>query len=70
MKAPKGTRFLVEAHFDNSVNNKFNPNPSQTVFYGTMTWEEMMHGFFAVTVDKSVDPKKVLKKGAVQGQGG
>jgi hypothetical protein len=26
-----------------------------------MTWEEMFMPFFAVTVDKSVDPKKAVK---------
>jgi hypothetical protein len=70
IRVPKGTKLVVESHFDNSPNNKFNPDPNATVYYGNMTWEEMMHGFFAVTIDKSVDPKKVLKKGAVQGQGG
>ena len=60
IKAPKGTRLVVTAHFDNSVNNKFNPDPSRTVYYGNQTWEEMMMPFFAVTVDKKADPKKVL----------
>jgi hypothetical protein len=26
-----------------------------------MTWEEMFTPFFAITVDKSVDPKKAVK---------
>jgi Copper type II ascorbate-dependent monooxygenase, C-terminal domain len=50
IKIPKGTRILVTAHFDNSANNKFNPDPEQTVYYGDMTWEEMMTPFFSVTV--------------------
>jgi len=48
-------------HFDNSVNNKFNPDPNKTVYYGDMTWEEMMFPFFSVVVDKNVDPKKVIR---------
>ena len=28
---------------------------------GTMTWEEMMFPFFSVVVDKSVDPRKVIR---------
>jgi hypothetical protein len=43
------------------VNNKFNPDPEQTVYYGDMTWEEMMYPFFSVVVEKGVDPNKVLK---------
>ena len=43
---PKGTKLEVIAHFDNSPNNKFNPDPSQPVKWGDQTWEEMMIGFF------------------------
>jgi hypothetical protein len=57
---PKGTRLVVTAHYDNSANNKFNPDPSRTVYYGDMTWEEMMFPFFSVVVDTSVDPRKVI----------
>ena len=55
IKVPKGTKLHVDAHFDNSVNNKFNPNPNRNVYYGEMTWEEMMFGFFGVVVDKDQD---------------
>jgi hypothetical protein len=51
----------VTAHFDNSANNKFNPDPSKTVFYGDMTWEEMMFPFFSVVVDQGVDAGKIVK---------
>jgi hypothetical protein len=43
---PKGTKLEVIAHYDNSANNKFNPDPTQTVRWGDQTWEEMMIGFF------------------------
>jgi hypothetical protein len=58
---PKGTRLVVTAHYDNSVNNKFNPDPNRTVYYGDMTWEEMMFPFYSVVVDQGVDPRKVVK---------
>jgi len=61
VKIPKGTRMKVTAHFDNSVNNKFNPDPNQTVYYGDMTWEEMMFPFFSVTVDKGKETQKVIR---------
>jgi hypothetical protein len=49
-KLPKGTVIECEAHYDNSPNNKFNPDPSKEVHYGEQTWEEMMIGFFDVAV--------------------
>ena len=49
-KLPKGTVIEGEAHFDNSPNNRFNPDPTKEVHYGEQTWEEMMIGFFDVAV--------------------
>ena len=61
VKIPKGTKLIVNAHYDNSAANKFNPDPNSTVHMGNMTWEEMMFPFFSVVVDRSVDPKKVIR---------
>ena len=44
---PKGTRIDVVATYDNSRNNPFNPDPTQTVRWGDQTWEEMMIGFYS-----------------------
>ncbi len=60
IQVPKGTRLLVTAHFDNSANNKFNPNPNKDVWWGDQTWEEMMVPWFGVIVNKSADPRKVV----------
>lgn len=46
---PAGTRIECVAHFDNSPNNKANPNPNVEVKWGDQTWEEMMIGFFTLT---------------------
>jgi hypothetical protein len=71
IKVPKGTKLHVDAHFDNSVNNKSNPNPNRTVYYGTMTWEEMMNPFYSVVVGPDVDPKNVVRSKYQQvGDGG
>jgi hypothetical protein len=43
---PKGSRLECVAHFDNSANNKFNPDPTKEVRWGAQTWEEMMIGWF------------------------
>jgi hypothetical protein len=51
---PKGTRVECVAHFDNSPNNKHNPDPAKEVRWGDQTFEEMMIGFFDYTPDKSV----------------
>ncbi len=69
IKVPKGTKMVVTAHYDNSANNKFNPDPNRTVYFGNMTWEEMFTPFFAITVDKSVDPKKAVKSPGRFGNG-
>jgi hypothetical protein len=70
IKVPKGTVLHVDAHFDNSINNKFNPNPNKTVYYGTMTWEEMMNPFYGVVVGKDVDPKTIVHSKYLQVGGG
>jgi hypothetical protein len=68
---PKGTILHVDAHFDNSANNKFNPNPNKTVYYGSMTWEEMMNPFYGVVVGIDADPSKIVRSKYVQvGNGG
>ncbi len=64
VKVPKGTKLHVDAHYDNSANNKWNPDPNKTVYYGEMTWEEMMFPFFGVVVDKDVNPAKILAPGS------
>jgi hypothetical protein len=53
---PKGTRIECVAHFDNSANNKANPNPNQEVRWGDQTWEEMMIGWFDVAIDPHLKP--------------
>jgi len=70
LKVPKGTVMHVYAHFDNSLNNKFNPNPNRTVYYGTMTWEEMMNPFYSVVVPAGTDPSDVVRSKYLQVGGG
>ena len=51
-RLPAGTRIDCVAHYDNSVENPGNPDPSKTVTWGDQTWEEMMIGFLTY-----IDPK-------------
>jgi hypothetical protein len=69
IRVPKGSRMVVDAHFDNSPNNKFNPNPDRPVYYGDQTWEEMMAPFFGIVVDMKIDPKKVVTVKGTPGRG-
>ena len=48
---PKGTRIECVAHFDNSANNKYNPDPTKAVKWGDQTWEEMMIGWMSFVYD-------------------
>jgi len=61
-KFPKGTKFEVVAHYDNSPFNPFNPDPKKTVREGDQTTEEMMYGFLFYTaadehLNLDIDPK-------------
>jgi hypothetical protein len=49
--APKGSRLLAIAHYDNSANNKANPDPTKAVRWGDQTWEEMQYSGITYTVD-------------------
>ena len=70
IKVPKGTKLHVDAHFDNSAGNRSNPNPNKTVYYGSMTWEEMMNPFYSVVVPVDVDPRNVVRSKYQQVGGG
>ncbi len=59
---PTGTLLRADATFDNSPNNRFNPDPKAEVRWGDQTWEEMMVGFFDVAIPLKTDLEKVLAK--------
>ena len=66
---PKGTVIECTAHFDNSPNNPYNPDPTKEVHFGEQTWEEMMIGFMDVAVPMNktamdlMRPKKAAQPG-------
>jgi hypothetical protein len=57
---PKGTKILAIAHYDNSPNNKFNPDPSKTILWGDQNWDEMQSGFLGLVFDAKTDVSKVF----------
>ncbi len=58
---PKGTKVQGIAHYDNSANNKWNPDPAKEVVWGLQNWEEMQNCFMGFLIDSGVDPEKLFK---------
>ena len=50
LAAPKGTRIAVTSWFDNSTNNKYNPDPNRAVRWGEPTYDEMLAAFIGYSV--------------------
>jgi hypothetical protein len=56
LKLPKGTKLHATAWYDNSQGNKSNPDPTQEVWWGDQTWEEMMFTGLTYSVDTTPAP--------------
>jgi hypothetical protein len=52
LRVPKGSTLKGVAHYDNSKANKANPDPTQDVYWGDQTWEEMQYTGITFSVDK------------------
>ncbi len=59
--AEKGSTLIVTAHYDNSPNNRANPDPSAAVRWGDRSEEEMMTSWI-----EYLDAEKVRQSGRVQ----
>ena len=57
---PQGTRIIGISHFDNSANNKFNPDPTKEVRWGAQNWDEMSNAFLGLILDAKTSPETVL----------
>jgi hypothetical protein len=57
---PKGTRMVGISHFDNSANNRFNPDPAKDVRWGPQNWDEMSNCFIGVLLDMQIKPETVF----------
>src|SRR5258708_2535253 len=60
---PSGTTLELTAHWGNSPNNKWNPDPKETVRWGDQTWQEMLVAQMAALVDRTVRPTTLLSPG-------
>jgi hypothetical protein len=56
---PKGTKFIITAHFDNSAKNKYNPDPTKVIRWGEPSTEEMMDGW----IEYVLPPESKLSAG-------
>lgn len=67
---PKGTIITCVAVYDNSPNNRYNPDPQAVVKGGRQSWEEMMAGFvdFGIGPTQSLDLFHDAPKNAIQAQ--
>ncbi len=55
------TRLKFTAHFDNSDQNPFNPNPAEHITWGDQTWEEMAITFFEIAQPRSAKTERSRK---------
>lgn len=46
VRVPAGTKIIARGAFDNSAQNRFNPDPNTEVNWGEQSWEEMFMGFY------------------------
>jgi hypothetical protein len=60
---PKGTELHLTGHWDNSLANTWNPDPTATVRWGDQSWQEMLSAPMGVIVDRTIDPKTVIQSG-------
>ena len=51
LKLQKGTKLHATAWYDNSKNNKSNPDSTKDVWWGDQTWEEMMYTGMTFSID-------------------
>jgi mono/diheme cytochrome c family protein len=61
MKVPAGTRIVYTQWYDNSTQNKANPDANREVTWGEQTWDEMIFGVIRyrnVTEDAQAQPQK------------
>lgn len=59
---PKGTRLIAISHFDNSANNKFNPDPTKEVHWGPQNWDEMSNAFVGLIFNANDDAAKLFHR--------
>jgi mono/diheme cytochrome c family protein len=52
LKIPAGSTIKAVGHFDNSVQNRYNPAPQKEVYWAEQSWDEMFNSFMEFSIDK------------------
>lgn len=52
LEIPAGGKIISTAWYDNSADNKHNPDPTKDVWWGDQTWEEMQYTGFLYSIQK------------------
>ena len=58
---PVGAKIQSIAHYDNSANNRFNPDPTKEVIWGLQNRDEMQNCFMGFLIDAKQNPDKMFK---------
>jgi len=58
---PRGTKLEVTGTWDNSANNRFNPDPTAEVHWGDQSWEEMLLGLTMLQIEPNADLDKLFQ---------
>jgi hypothetical protein len=53
----------VQFAYDNSPNNRYNPDPSKWVSYGQQSWEEMGTPFLGFLMDNNLAKSQTVAGG-------
>ena len=61
MTLPAGTVLQATAVYDNSVNNRYNPDPTKEVYWGDQSWEEMLAGFVDLAIPVGMKPVDLVR---------
>jgi hypothetical protein len=58
---PVGTELTATAWYDNSPNNRSNPDPKADVYWGDQSWEEMLAGFVDLVIPVDANPLDIAR---------
>jgi mono/diheme cytochrome c family protein len=60
IKLPAGSTIECTGYYDNSANNKFNPDPTKEIHFGEQSWDEMMFGFYDVVIPAGMSLRELF----------
>jgi hypothetical protein len=58
--ASRGTRLDVSGVWDNSVNNRYNPDPKSEVRWGDQSWEKMLLAWVTLQIERDTNVNRLF----------